>query len=515
MTKPAPSILDVISRPAFAPWFGDGETWQAWFAFLAALFGLPMTPEQLAIYRECTGRQHPPTTPHRQAVLICGRRSGKSFIMALVATFLAAFRDWRPFLSPGGKATIMVIARDRDQAGEIINYVKSYFQDVPMLAKLLERETAEGVELKNRVRIQVNSASYTRTRGFAIAVAILDELAFWPSDAASANPDKAIFAAVRYGMGQFGDQAMLLCASSPYAKRGVLFDLFSQHYGKDDSEVLVWQAPTRRMNPLIAQADVDAAMERDPHDALSEYMAQFRSDLASFVDPEVVRLCTDPVRERLPQRGICYSAFVDMSGGSQDSAGLAICHAAGKEVILDLVHEVPAPHSPNAAVETFAGVLRRYQIWNVTGDHYAGEWPREAFLTHGIGYEVSEKNKSALYQAFLPLLNSYSARLIEHPRMANQLINLERKVTRGGRDSIDHPPYQKDDLANCVAGAMVMAQELGAMLPAHRLQSHAVSEWDHFASDADNLKQAAIAERRQNWDVPDDRQLWQTHAVAE
>ena len=63
--------------------------------------------------------------------------------MALVAVFLAVFRDWRPFLAPGERATIMVIARDRDQAGEILNYVKAYFHGVPMLAALLENETGE------------------------------------------------------------------------------------------------------------------------------------------------------------------------------------------------------------------------------------------------------------------------------------------------------------------------------------------------------------------------------------
>jgi len=33
-------------------WFKDAATWQAWFAFIAALFALPMSAEQLAVYRE-------------------------------------------------------------------------------------------------------------------------------------------------------------------------------------------------------------------------------------------------------------------------------------------------------------------------------------------------------------------------------------------------------------------------------------------------------------------------------
>jgi hypothetical protein len=40
---------------------------------------------------------------------------------------------------------------------------------------------------------------------------------------------------------------------------------------------------------------------------------------------------------------------------------------------------------------------------------------------------------------------------LDHPRLINQLIGLERRTARGGRDSIDHPPGAHDDLANCVA----------------------------------------------------------------
>src|SRR6478672_9833670 len=62
----------------FAPWFRDPASWSAWRAFIAALFALPMTPEQLAIYQQCTNRAAPPGSPFSEAWLICGRRAGKS-----------------------------------------------------------------------------------------------------------------------------------------------------------------------------------------------------------------------------------------------------------------------------------------------------------------------------------------------------------------------------------------------------------------------------------------------------
>ena len=51
----------------------------------------PMTPEQLAIYQKCTGREAPPDGVASEAWLVVGRRGGKSFALALIAVFLACF----------------------------------------------------------------------------------------------------------------------------------------------------------------------------------------------------------------------------------------------------------------------------------------------------------------------------------------------------------------------------------------------------------------------------------------
>jgi hypothetical protein len=53
------------------------------------------------------------------------------------------------------------------------------------------------------------------------------------------------------------------------------------------------------------------------------------------------------------------------------------------------------------------------------------------------------------------LLNSGRVELLDHPRLHAQLLSLERRTARGGKDSIDHPPNGHDDLANAVAGALV------------------------------------------------------------
>jgi len=176
------NILQALDDPkVFGDFFRAG-TWVAWRVFLAALFGLPMTEDQLAIYRRFTGRSTPPTKALHEAWLVIGRRGGKSFVLAVIAVFLACFRDWRPFLGPGEVGTVMIIAADRRQARVIMRYCTGLLTAVPMLAKLIEAESRETIELKNSIVIEIHTASFRTTRGYTIVAALCDELAYWHSD---------------------------------------------------------------------------------------------------------------------------------------------------------------------------------------------------------------------------------------------------------------------------------------------------------------------------------------------
>jgi hypothetical protein len=122
-TKPAPepvavpTIIDLCRDPDFfADWFKDEESWRAWFAFLRVLFALPLEAGDLELFQQCTGQTAPNPGGYLEVSLICGRRSGKSLILALIATYLACFRDYRTRLVKNEKAVIFVIAADRRQS---------------------------------------------------------------------------------------------------------------------------------------------------------------------------------------------------------------------------------------------------------------------------------------------------------------------------------------------------------------------------------------------------------------
>ncbi|MBN2319297.1 MAG: hypothetical protein JXR49_09485 [Acidobacteria bacterium] len=451
------TILQATQDPnLFQPWFQDGN-WNNWKAFLAGLFGLPMGPKRAKRYRKHTARRTLPTHPAREAWVVAGRRGGKSRIAALVAVFLACFHDYTPYLAPGEVATIVVIAADRRQSRTIMRYITGFLDNIPMLAAMVVSRARESIEFNNRTLIEIHTCSFRAVRGYTIAAAICDEIAFWRNDENSANPDTEVITALRPAMATIPN-SLLLCISSPYAKRGALFNAHKKHYGKD-SPTLVWQATTREMNPTVDASLIEQAYADDPAAAAAEYGAAFRSDIESFVSREVVESCVGDFVERAYDSQFAYRAFVDAAGGSgQDSFTLAVAHAEKDVTVIDVIKETRPPFNPEATTDYYCEVLGNYRIQSVRGDKYAGDWPSEQFAKRGVRYTPAERSKSELYRDVLPLLNSGKVVLPKNPKLVSQLCNLERRTGRGtGRDVIDHPPGSHDDLANVCAGVCVGA----------------------------------------------------------
>jgi hypothetical protein len=449
------SILRALEdKRLFGSVLRDRATWKPWTTFLTALFGLPMSEAEAELFRQCTGRSELPTRAFVEAVLVCGRRSGKSFTLALIAVYLACFKDYRGYLGPGERATIMVIAADRKQARVIMRYVKGLLA-IPALAKLIEGETAESVDLVNQVTIEVGTASHKSVRGYSIVAALCDEIAFWPQEDTNASPDVEILAALRPAMATIPG-AMLLCASSPYARRGALWESYRRYFASEDPHVLVWKAATRTMNATVTQRFIDEEIERDPANASAEYGAEFRTDVDAFVSREVVEACVDDgVFERAPLSSVQYVGFADPSGGSSDSFTAAVAHQDGDQVILDAVREVRPTFSPEAVAKEFSQFFLSYGVSSIRSDNYAAEWPKEQFRRGGVECWQADKTRSELYLELLPRLNSRRVVLLDHARLQAQLIGLERRTSRSGKDSIDHAKNGHDDVANAAAGAIV------------------------------------------------------------
>lgn len=453
------NIIKAIQNPKlFKPVFRDLKSWWSWLGLLKVFFGLALNKAELDLYHSSTGRKGRPQGEFKELWAIVGRRGGKSFISAVIAVYLALFFDYKKYLAPGESGVIQIIAADRAQAQVILKYIKGILNSNPVLFQYVKDELRERVDLTNGISIEVMSCSFRSIRGRTLVCAIFDEIAFWQSEGAS--PDNEILSAVRPGMATIPN-SKLIVISSPYARRGVLYEHHRDYHGKEDPEILVWQAPTRVMNPTISQGLIDRESKKDPSAAKAEWGAQFREDIETFLTPEAIDACIVLGRRALPFQPLThYTAFCDPSGGRHDNFSLAISHKENERLVVDLLRAWEPPFNPQVVVTEIIKVLKDYKISLVTGDRYAAAWVSSAFendgekeKSTGIIYQTSELAKSDLYLNFEATINTRQIELPEDEYLIKELCSLERRRGRSGKDSVDHPPRGMDDRANAVAGA--------------------------------------------------------------
>lgn len=449
----------------FAPWFPI-DTFGVWQVVDKALFGEPLTFAELAIWRGIAGGREAPTQQAAEAWLIMGRRSSKSAKAASLGVYLATFGNERfgfsRRLKPGERGVCQILATDKDTASVVFSYAAAMFEQ-PLLRQLVANKTADTIELKNGLAIEVVAATARRSRGRSTFAIILEEVAHWLGENRSVNPDSEIFNAVLPGTATMAPHAMVIGISSPLARSGLLHDKYERHFGKP-GRTLVVQVPTWIANPTLSQTDPEGIVARayaaDPIKASAEYGAQFRSELNSLLDYAVIEAAIERgTYERPPLPHRTYHAFTDISGGRNDASTLGIAHMEGGRAVLDCLRTVAAPHEPAHAIADFATTLRAYGLRSVIGDNYAANFTAGAFADHGVEYTKSKLSRSELYLELLPLMNSHKVVIIDNAALIKELAGLERRAAGRGRDAVDHGRAKgsRDDRANVLAGAVFAA----------------------------------------------------------
>jgi hypothetical protein len=458
--EPAPvmNIITALDDPDLFGRFFSGESWDGWRTILKATFALPMDDTETAFFQSVAGDRLAPTEAVRELWAIVGRRGGKDSVASVISAFAAATFNQQNKLRPGERALVACLAVDRDQARVILNYIRSYFTDIPLLAGMLQRETATGFELNNGIDIAIVTNNFRSIRGRAVLLAIFDECAFY-RDESSSTPDEEMYKAITPALASLSPGSMIIGISSPYRKSGLLYKKYKKHFSQND-DVLVIQAPTRSLNPTIPQELIDRELADDPAGADAEWMANFRNDIGGWLDIALIDAAVDygvPVRP--PTTSLHkYTAAADPAGGSgKDSFTAAISHNEDGTAILDCLVEIRPPFNPIEAVDQVAAMLRSYNLTEITGDSYAASWVVSAFASSGITYKHSDRNRSEIYRDAMPLFTSGRARILDIQKLISQFGSLERKTSSMGKDKIDHGPNGHDDLCNSAALAMVLA----------------------------------------------------------
>lgn len=359
--KPRITLRQALVDPQLIGSVLAGDSWATWKCLLIASMGEALTDREREVFKRITGGpDREPTTMVEEMAGIIGRRGGKTRAISVLATYIAGLCE-HPALVRGERGVLLIIAPDQRQADIVLDHIDANFRGSPVLVQMIETRTARELYLTNKISIEVRAADFRRLRGPTYIGVIADEVAFWLTDYSS-NPDDEILDAVRPGLSTTGGPLIMI--SSPYARRGVLWSTYDKHFGPGgDDLILVAQGSSRTFNPSFPQSVVDRAMARDPAKFSAEYGAEFRRDIESFVSIEAVAACVSRgVFERAPAGDVSYVAFVDPSGGSNDSMTLGIAHRAKDVAVLDCVRERHPPFNPDEVTREFADVIKSYGV---------------------------------------------------------------------------------------------------------------------------------------------------------
>jgi hypothetical protein len=441
-TCPGDIIEAMVDRRAFGKQFHDPATWSNWVVCLKAIYGLPLTPPELEVFRACTGRSHPRPGGYEEVFVIAGRQDGKSTTMGFVAAYEAALGGWEKKVGPGEQWNIFCLADTPEQAGIVFGNIKRFLKP---FQRLVKRETNDELDLANGAHIAVKASDFRSVRGWRLALVVLDEVAFFPND----NVDELISALTP----SIIPGGRLIGISSPNRKAGSLWALHEKFWGRDDADTLIFKAPTKLLNPTFSDRKIARDMERDPERCRAEYEAVFRDDIGALFDEETLRTAATG-KERPPEKGVRYQAFIDASASKADSMTLAIAHAFDEMVYLDLIRENAPPFDFAQVVGEYAGLLREYGIHDCWGDRYAFASLESQLRRHRIALSQGKASATEFYLKLKALLQAGAVVLLDDRKLIDQLKRLEIQRLPSGTERIDHPKNANDDVASAAAGAI-------------------------------------------------------------
>ena len=428
----------------------------AWVAAYKSFEGKPLNESDLEIYRELSGRQeYTSGTARGELWCIKGRRSAGTKTAAKFVTYLISVHgsEYRQFAAKRDRLHALVVLQSREIARETMNYFASFYNDTVLSSEVVE-VLKNSIELKSGFIVSVATCSYRAPRGLSVPICLLDETGAWRTE--GVDLDMEVYKSIRPAMIQFKN-SRLIGLGSPWTQSGLLWSCWQHRFERADR--LVLHTPTEKMNPLIAKEELAREEAADPQNYAREFMAQFTSDIDSFIPPgDVDAAVQNGIREMAPIETRAYFAALDASGlQGRDRFTLAVCHRSGGSHGMGITYDLLRSWSRagvGEVVAEIATILKSYKIKRVTGDQFGAQFLRELLLQKGIDMKIlpfTARSKPEIMLEFKLALSQGRVRLLDHPESLRELRSLESKRTSGGHFTISAPRNLHDDLAIVLA----------------------------------------------------------------
>lgn len=420
--------------------------------------------------------------------LICGRRSGKTLLSAVISIYCAISNNWKPFLKKTPFATVLIMSHSREFSDEVLEIIRTLIESSHVLSALVNKDkknTSSTMNLKvpwiidgktiqySRVQIKVAAASSKTTRGVAACAILCDEIAFWNLDESMKETDAKIMKAVRPAMKQFREFGMLIKLSSPGIKQGILYSEYQKdRAGELPPTYAVFKAPSWVMTPedVVPSEEFVEEFLLDPDSFDQEYRGNFADSLSFFITPEYIDMSV-----------VKKITFLSPEGGAQKYTAAIDAAYKGDRFTFSITSYVNGrlrqyvskawegtrqkPVSSFEVAEYIRNMCKTYGIDEVAADQYSFQPLKEIFGTYGVTlkeYVFTPAFKKKIYFNLKKLIHSQQADLLDNETQTRELKELIVEQSSSGSIKIGHPAGGTDDFADALAvSAYLATEELG------------------------------------------------------
>lgn len=422
--------------------------------------------------------------------LVCGRRSGKTTLAAILVLYCAITTNWKPYLYKHPFATVLVMSHSTDFSIEILDVIKYFIRESPLLAKLINKsrkQTLSTFNLKmpflqkdgkieeSQVQIKVGAASSKTTRGIAACAVICDEIAFWNLDDSLKETDTKILKAVEPALAQFGNKAFMFKLSSPGIRQGVLYSEHLKHLaGTLPSSYAVFKAPSWMMNLIIEENFFKEKYALDSEGFMVEYGGEFSDSLSSFIMSAAIEQAIMKGMVILPpgdDPNLKFHAAID-AGFKGDTFTFSVVASDEKRVRQCLAHSWQGtkakPLKSQPVAKWIAQATKTFPLDYIGADQFAFQPLQEIFNLENLTlkeYVFSSTFKKKIYYNLKKLIHSNQIDLLDIPKQTSELRELTVEQAPSGAIKIGHPKGGSDDYADALAiAAYIATVELGSGL---------------------------------------------------
>jgi hypothetical protein len=446
--------LNIIDFVGHKDLLNDQSHSEAQVAVLNSIYGLRLTEKELAIYRAATGRDHYPAVEESEVTIIAGRRSGKTYKIAVPITIFEAFRDHG--IPPGEEAFVMLIAPTMPQARIAFRRIRSCIRNSKVLSSCVVSMTKDEIRLDNGIVIACYACSYESVRGRTTVAIVCDEVAFWADGVDRSNPAEEVLTALRPSMACVRNPK-LVKISTPFWKGGLLWREFQR---RSENDFPVFQLPTEVMNPTVQASWLEQQKRRLGEEEFSrEYLAQFTDTINSWVPAEMLDSCIIRGRKELPPLSdVLYVPALDPATRGDDFAFAVLHRSPDGMIVVDyLATWRGTPSAPvlfERVLPEIKGTLDYYGISSASGDQYCCDAISQALLRLGIEYEIipfSSKTRRMIFSNLKHLIIQEKIELLDHAESLQQLRILREEKSDRGFVDIRPIGNMRDDLAVVIA----------------------------------------------------------------